>query len=154
MLLLIGIWIHLRCGQSFYKMSYKKYLLECIDLYYVNVFARYHFIPIESYDDANGAYNVYSNKLFQIKVINNRGLIITEIAPLNSKNRFVELDVILKFIRLADPISNGLNPFERKLIANRKYSCEEHAVMIERYYDAIILLLSMDQFDSIVKRVQ
>lgn len=139
---------------SFHMMSYKDYLLECINLHYQKIIDKYHFSLVESYEDGNGAYSTYSNNIFLIKIINDRGLVNAEVAPQFAKNQFVDIDIILRMIRLNETAASNLNSFERKLITNRKYSCEEHAAVIEKYYDSISLLLSREHFDRFVKGVQ
>jgi hypothetical protein len=135
-------------------MSYKDYLFECINLHYQKVIDKYHLSLFEFYEDGNGAYSTYSNNIFLIKIINDRGLVNAEVAPQFAKNQFVDIDIILRMIRLNDTAAASLNSFERKLITNRKYSCEEHAAMIERYYDSISLLLSREHFENVLKRIR
>ena len=134
-------------------MSYKDYLSECINLYYSKIIDNYRFSLIESNVNGIGAYSTYQNDLLLFKITNDRGLVSSELAPLFSKNQFIEVHYIIRMIRIKEIESLGKNSFERKLVVSRKYSCEEQVTLIEKYYDSIISMFSEDQFDDTIKRI-
>ena len=97
--------------------------------------------------------STYQNDLLLFKITNDRGLVSSELAPLFSKNQFIEVHYIIRMIRIKEIESLSKNSFERKLVVSRKYSCEEQVTLIEKYYDSIISLFSEDQFDDTIKRI-
>ena len=128
------------------SMNFKEYLDYCVTHYYAKVIEKFDFKLSETYTKGLGAFYTYKNDFFRLQIVNDRGIVNGYVASLHETERFVDIDILFKLIRLSGSEGKFLGARERKMIISKTLSCEEEAPVIDSYYTNFVDLLSVEKY--------
>ena len=126
--------------------SFKDYLDKCIDKYYSGVITKYNFKIVNTYFDGLGAIYEFQCNSFKLKIVNDKGIVNGDIAPLYKSDTYKEIDAYNSLIQIKQHGDLKLCKWEMKMILTKLLSCQEEAEFIDSKYQIISQLLSIDNY--------
>ena len=128
--------------------SFKDYLDKCIDKYYSHIITKYNFQIVDTYFNGLGALYEFKCSSFKLKIVNDKGLVNGEIAPLYRSDTYKDIDAYNSLIQIKQNANLESNKWEMKMILTKTLSCQEEADFIDSKYQVISELLSIDNYVS------
>jgi hypothetical protein len=126
----------------------REYLETCITSYYSKLLSDYSFDLVEMLSEGIGALNSYRNNSFNLRIVNDRGVITGEIASLNEPNCYYDISQFYALIKLNDKPDTGLSSWDKKMILTKTLSCEEESSFVDSYYSEITQLLNSSNYSQ------
>ena len=126
----------------------RKYLETCITSYYSKLLSDHSFDLVEKLSEGIGALNSYRNNSFNLRIVNDRRVITSEIASLNEPNYYYDISQFYALIKLNEKSDTGLSSWDKKMILTKVLSCEEEASFVDSYYSEITQLLNSSNYSQ------
>jgi hypothetical protein len=120
------------------------YLKHCIDKFYLGLLTKYNFkLALKQIEGMGGLYQ-YENESFCLKIINDRGIVDSTLAPIHNLNAYFDLGLLYWLVSLQQ--NPNANQWDKLLILVKNLSCEEEAVFIDSNYALLNDLLSEEKY--------
>jgi hypothetical protein len=135
------------------QSSFKDYLDQCIDIYYSNLISKYHFQVTRSYFEGLGALYEFESSSFKLKIVNDKGLINSEISSIYQPETYKDVDAFNSLIQLNKVEEASLDKWQIKMILTKTLSCEEEANFINSEYNKISEILNQNNYQKTLQEL-
>jgi hypothetical protein len=133
------------------QLSFKDYLHLCISNYYSSLISKYDFKISGSYFEGLGALSEFESPCFNMKIVNDKGVVNTELASIYQPDTYKDVEAFNSVLQLKKHRVSGDRQI--KMILTKTLSCQEASNFIDSEYSELSRLLNQNNYQKTLQEL-